>query len=95
MTSSTLLSDLSAEDRDTLRSAWKFWGMDMQMTIFEEELSELGEALTLAHIDGWHWSEKVWEELADVLVCFAQVEDCLRHFPIEGFSEKAAVEEEE
>lgn len=83
MTSITLLSDLSPEDLATLRGAWKFWGMDMQITIFEEELSELGEAITLAHIEKAHWSEKVFEELADVMVCFSQVEDQLRHFPTE------------
>lgn len=48
MTSLSLIPGLSTEDRDTLRDAWKQWGMDMQMTIFEEELSELGEAITFA-----------------------------------------------
>lgn len=86
MTSLSLIPGLSTEDRDTLRDAWKQWGMDMQMTIFEEELSELGEAITLAHIDHIHWSEKIFEELADVMVCFSQVEDHLRHFPTEEFT---------
>ena len=81
MTPLSLIPDLSTEDRDTLRDAWKQWGMDMQLTIFEEELSELGEAITLTHIDHIHWSEQVFEELADVLICFQQIEVYLREFP--------------
>ena len=80
--SRTLLSDLSLTDTETLNGAWLQWGMDLQIAVLEEELSELGEEITLAHIDGLYWSDGTLEELADVLVCLSQVEMVLRHHPI-------------
>lgn len=77
----TLFSDLSPGDVSLLRDVWKQWGMDLQIAVFEEELSELGEEITLAHMGGAHWSDGVFEELADVLICAQQIEVHLREFP--------------
>ncbi len=78
MISISLISDLSNNDKNTLRDAWELWGIDLQMTVFEEELSELCEAIALAHVGGARWSNDVFEELADVLICYQQIEIYLR-----------------
>ncbi len=81
LTPYTLLSDLSPEELETLRGAWEQWGMDSQLNILEEEISELGESIVLAHLEGYHWSGNVFEEIADVLICLSQVEIHLREYP--------------
>jgi hypothetical protein len=73
---STLIAILSPEAIATLKEAWSFWGRDMQITILEEELAELSEALTIVHLKG-AWTDAAFEELADVLVCLSQVEIAL------------------
>jgi hypothetical protein len=73
---STLIATLSPEAIATLKEAWSFWGRDMQITILEEELAELSEALTIVHLKG-AWTDAAFEELADVLVCLSQVEIAL------------------
>lgn len=78
----SLISDLPPVEIDLLRDAWKHWGMDLQMAVCEEELSELGEAITLAHMDGAHWSDGVFEELADVIICISQIEVVLKAHPV-------------
>lgn len=78
---STLIANLSPEAIVTLGEAWSFWGMDLQITILEEELAELGEAITLAHLKGVGWTDAAFEELADVMVCLSQVEIALRAKP--------------
>jgi hypothetical protein len=55
--------------------------MPLQIAVCEEELSELCEALTLARIERAEWSDRVFEELADVIVCLSQIELVLRHHP--------------
>jgi len=77
---STLIANLSPEAIATLNEAWSFWGMDLQITILEEELAELSEALTIVHLKG-AWTDAAFEELADVLVCLSQVEIALRAKP--------------
>lgn len=77
----SLLSNLPLADTEVLNNARIWWGKDLQIEVLEEELSELAEEITLAHIGGDTWTEGVCEELADVLVCLSQVEMVLRYHP--------------
>jgi NTP pyrophosphatase (non-canonical NTP hydrolase) len=54
--------------------AWDRWGADTQIDILIEEMAELTQALLKARRRGAIFSNDVYGELADVLICLKQIE---------------------
>ena len=55
------------------RAAWKHWGAEAQIDMIIEEMAELTQALLKTRRNGVVFSAAVFEEMADVSICFEQL----------------------
>lgn len=66
---------------DLYREAWRLWGANAQMDVLIEEMAELTQAIIKARRRDQIWSEEIFEEIADVLICLEQVETRMKALP--------------
>lgn len=62
-------------------TAWKHYGSQAQLDILIEEMAELTQAIIKTRRQGVTYSYRLYEELADVLICLEQLETQLRRSP--------------
>ena len=70
------------EKEELYNEVWRLWG-GMQLDILIEEMSELTHAIIKGRRRGVIWSQAVFEEIADVLICLELVETRLKAMPVD------------
>lgn len=71
------------EKEELYNEAWRLWGGDMHLDNLIEEMAELIQALMKARRRGVLWSNAVFEEMADVIICLELVETRLKTMPVD------------
>jgi hypothetical protein len=61
------------EQCEIFDKAWKLWGAELQMDILIEEMAELTQSIIKTRREGLVFSASVFEEIADVEICLAQI----------------------